>query len=99
MINNEYLQIEAEVQKRILESDLKNYFNIRYNERWRNAYEFREFDIALYQKDTMYAVVEIKVNLNSRLLDSACKQVLLAINLTKCRFGIITDSKSYYIYD
>ena len=96
---NEYLQIELDVQKRILDSELKNYFDIRFNVRWRNAYEFREFDIVLYQNDTIYAIIEIKANLNHKLYEIARKQVSTAIDITKCRFGIITDNKTYYLFD
>lgn len=96
----EYELTELVVQKRLSESELRNHFEIRTNVRWRTADKFAEFDIALYRKDIVYAVVEVKTSLlKPNMLEVAKKQINNALKLTNCRFGIITDNNAYYIKD
>lgn len=94
-----YELTELIVQKRLSESELRNHFEIRTNVRWRNADKYAEFDIALYRKDIVYAVVEVKTSLKTNLLDAAKRQINNALRLTNCRFGIITDNNTYFIKD
>lgn len=95
----EYIQTELAVQKIIWDSELKNHFEIRHNVKWRGANIYTEFDILLYTKDVIYAVIEIKTNLTEQVFNTAKKQIDQAFKLTNCRFGIITDNKKFYIKD
>lgn len=100
MVNlKEYIQTELEVQKIIWDSKLKNHFEIRHNVKWRRANIYTEFDIVLYTKDVIYAVIEIKTNLTEDIFNVAKKHINQAFELTNCRFGIITDNKKFYIKD
>ena len=96
----ESVQAELETHKLIYDSELKNHFEIRYKVRWRNTYEFTEFDIVLYTKDIIYAIFEIKTNLEIEgVCDNAKRQINSALKLTNCRFGVITDNTTFFLKD
>lgn len=97
---NHYLMKEIEIQKRISNSALKDFFEIRSNVKWRTTQYFLEFDIVLYQNDVIYAIIEIKQSLRQpSVFNIAKKQIMRALTLTECRFGIITDGDTYYLKD
>ena len=96
---SEYQQKELEVQNRFSNSELVNFFEIRPNVIWRSSHNYTEFDIALFKKELLYAVIEVKLNLGPRSMDSAKRQITSALRLTHCRFGVITDNNRFYIVD
>ena len=97
---NHYLMKEIEIQKIISNSALKDFFEIRSNVKWRTTQYFLEFDIVLYQNDVIYAIIEIKQSLRQpSVFNIAKKQIMRALTLTECRFGIITDGDTYYLKD
>jgi len=100
MIREEAIQKELDVQKRFSNSNLKEFFEIRPNVRWKSPHDYTEFDIALFQKELLYAIIEVKLNLESpNSMDMAKSQVQKAFRLTHCRFGVITDNNRFYIAD
>lgn len=99
MVIDEYRQRELDVQKRFSDSILMEFFEIRPNVRWRSSHNYTEFDIALLKKELLYAIVEVKFRLDSHMLKNAKRQVTNAMQLTHCRFGIITDNNKFYIAD
>lgn len=96
---DEYIKIEQNVQNLFLNSELKDHFEIRTNVRWRSRRDSTEFDIVIYDDNIIYAIVEIKTNLNSVSLYRAKYHINQALKLTKCRFGIITDNSTFLIID
>lgn len=98
-IISEYQQKELDVQKRLSNSKLVEFFEIRPNVKWRKSHTYIEFDIALLRKDLLYAIIEVKNNLGPRSMESAKRQITNAMQLTQCRFGIITDNIHFYIAD
>lgn len=96
---NDYIQKEIDVQKRFADSGLKEYFDIRSNIRWKNLHKYAEFDMALFKNDIVYAIVEVKMNLGFKSMDNAKKQIYNALELTHCRFGIITDNVKFHLLD
>lgn len=97
---NHYLMKEIEIQKIISNSALKDFFEIRSNVKWRTTQYFLEFDIVLYQNDVIYAIIEIKQSLRQpSAFNIAKEQIMRALTLTECRFGIITDGDTYYLKD
>lgn len=97
---NHYLMKETEIQKIISNSVLKDFFEIRSNVKWRTTQYFLEFDIVLYQNDVIYAIIEIKQSLRQpSAFNIAKEQIMRALTLTECRFGIITDGDTYYLKD
>lgn len=96
---NDHIQKELEVQKRFLDSELKNHFEIRPNVKWRTAHHYMEFDIALFKENILYAIVEIKMNSMSIDDQTVRSQVKKWVERTHCRFGIITDNTKFYIID
>lgn len=95
----DYQKQELEVQNRFSNSELVNFFEIRPNVIWKSSRNYTEFDIALFKKELLYAVIEVKLNLGPRSMDSAKRQITSALQLTNCRFGVITDNNSFYIID
>ena len=96
---SEYQQKELDVQKRFFNSKLAEFFEIRQHVRWRKSHTYIAFDIVLLKKDLLYAIIEVKSNLGRLSMDSAKRQITNAMQLTQCRFGIITDNTHFYIAD
>jgi hypothetical protein len=96
---DEYIQREHDVLKRFSDSKLAEIFEIHSNVRWRSSHKYVEFDIALFKKDIIYAVIEIKHKLSNQAMENAKRQIENALHLANCRFGIITDNKVFYLID
>ncbi len=95
---NEYIEREIQVMNRFSDSVLKEYFKIASNVRWVNNNKYATFDIALFKQGILYAIVEVKTSLNKNK-ERAKIQIQQALELTNCRFGIITDNDTFYFYD
>lgn len=91
--------VQRDVKKRI-SSALLNFFEIRTDVRWVKNNSHIRFDIALLRKGMLYAIIEVKRNLNLGSRFSVVKQnVVEMLQLTNCRFGIITDNNKYLLKD
>lgn len=98
------IQKERDVQKNVLKlfsySPLWNFFEIRTDVRWVKNNSHIKFDIALLRKGMLYAIVEIKKNLLAQSqLKKGKQQIAEMLQLTNCRFGIITDSNKCLLKD
>lgn len=99
-----HIQKERDVQKNALKllsySPLWNFFEIRTDVRWVKNNSHIRFDIVLLRKGMLYAIIEVKRNLNLGSRFSVVKQnVVEMLQLTNCRFGIITDNNKYLLKD
>ena len=69
-------------------------------DRWETALLRREFDLVIYKGTNPLAVVEVKGSfMNKNILARATDQVRSALTITSARFGIATDSVTFYFYD
>ena len=99
MLDITLLNNQNDVQKLVMDSDLKYHFNIFPQLKWRIANDnYRRFDIALFNKDILYAIIEVRRCIDSQL-DITTQQISQILQLTNCRFGIITDSKKFLLID
>ena len=90
---------ETKIKNYFIDSELKYYFEVCSEVRWRSAHDFVVFDIALYHEGSIYAIVEVKSNVTSNSFENAKIQIERAIKLAHCRFGIITDGSTYHLID
>ncbi|PZR18280.1 MAG: hypothetical protein DI539_16275 [Flavobacterium psychrophilum] len=69
-------------------------------DKWETALLRREFDLVIYKGSNPLAVVEVKGSFtNKNILARATDQVRSALTITSARFGIATDSITFYFYD
>lgn len=69
-------------------------------DKWETALLRREFDLVIYRGENPLAVVEVKGSFtNKNILARATDQVRSAMTITSARFGIATDSVTFYFYD
>ena len=93
-------EIEKIVINRFKEALAKTDLTVQSEDKWQTALLLRRFDIVIYRGTYPIAVIEIKVNLhNKNLLARATDQVRSALTITNSRFGIVTDSNKYFLYD
>lgn len=69
-------------------------------DKWETALLRREFDLVIYKGLNPLAVIEVKGSFtNKNILARATDQVRSALTITSARFGIATDSITFYFYD
>lgn len=69
-------------------------------DKWETALLRREFDLVIYRNSNPFAVVEVKRSFtNKNILARATDQVRSALTITSARFGVATDSLTFYFYD
>ena len=74
-------------------------FSFKLDDRWRTSIGYELFDLAIYYNNSLYAIVEVKINLSS-ISDSDIKEQLRKCLIrVECRFCILTNGQEYYLYD
>lgn len=99
-VRESYLEKEKAVVRMFSSSELKEHFTFKPDDNWKTSAGYTPFDIVIYKKEIPYAVIEVKSGLADRRIMAAAKNTLeKARRYTGCRFGIITDSREFYIRD
>ncbi len=94
------LDIEKIVCNKFIDALKESELITRPQDKWKTPILIRRFDIVIYKEPYPLAVIEVKVRLdNKNLLARATDQVRSAMSITNSRYGIVTDSKEYFIYD
>ncbi len=100
-------RFDSETERRVYNqftNALLNYPNsklvLKPLDKWETALLKREFDLVIYRNSNPLAVVEVKRSFtNKNILARATDQVRSALTITSARFGIATDSITFYFYD
>ena len=78
----------------LLEPLTKEGFELKKESRWQTPQGIVNYDIAILFKGILFAIVETKSSLN----EQTKAQLKAAVDSSTAFYGIITDSKNYYLY-
>lgn len=93
-------ELELVVANRFKEALKQTSLDVRLQDRWETSLLKRRFDIVIYKGIHPLAVIEVKEIYQSKnILARASEIVRSALSITNARFGIATDSQTFYFYD
>lgn len=97
METSETTIIEKVAEK--FKSDLPNRFSLKPEDKWIISKGYVSLDLAIYYNSSLYAIVEVKINLSSVPDSCIMERLKKCVNKLECVFGILTDGQEYYLYD
>lgn len=78
---------------------LPNGFSLKSEDKWLIDSKYLTFDLEIFYKNSLYAILDLKVNLLSAINDSRKRWIKECANRVGCRFGILTDGEKGWFYD
>lgn len=93
-------EVERKVASQLDQALTNSSLTIASQDKWETPLMIRRFDFVIYKGVNPLAVIEVKSSLQTKnIIAIATDQVRSAMSITNSRFGIVTDSEQFYLYD
>lgn len=98
MDTSEYQKIEVIVRE--LKLTLPGDFSLKSDDKWIIEGRYESFDLTIFYKNSLYAIIDIKTNLSSAINSDGIKnRIKGCVDRVGCRFGVLTDGRTGWFYD
>ena len=93
MMTSETLAMKNIIEK--FKNTLPSEFDLSAEDKWIISKSYVAFDLAIYTNNRLYAIVELK----TKIYEGVKERFQSDVKNVGCRFGILTNSELFYLYD